>query len=117
MECSHCLEKFQKTGISKRALRLGNVAREAPELGLALAGGGIKAADFSIGVLQGLIEAGVMERVDAVSTVSGGGYAALWYFSRLLNPAEYERNSLDVVDYHKFARMFLLTAFPSNTKI
>ena len=57
-----------------------------PQLGLALAGGGIKAANFSVGVLQGLTEAGVMERVDAVSTVSGGGYAALWYFSRLLNP-------------------------------
>jgi len=64
-----------------------------PQLGLALAGGGIKAANFSVGVLQGLTEAGVMERVDAVSTVSGGGYAALWYFSRLLNP---EGNLQDV---------------------
>jgi hypothetical protein len=57
-----------------------------PTVGLALAGGGTKAANFSIGVLQGLTETGVMERVDVISTVSGGGYGALWYFSRLLNP-------------------------------
>lgn len=60
----------------------------APQLGLALAGGGTKAADFSLGVLQGLTEVGIMDQVDVVSTVSGGGYAALWYFARLLNPKD-----------------------------
>ncbi|QPD04977.1 MAG: hypothetical protein Nkreftii_002751 [Candidatus Nitrospira kreftii] len=105
-------DRYFEEGVEARKRSKG----EAPELGLALAGGGIKAADFSIGVLQGLIEAGVMERVDAVSTVSGGGYAALWYFSRLLNPAEYERNSLDVVDYHKFARMFFADCIPIKYK-
>jgi len=52
----------------------------APRLGLALAGGGTKAASFSMGVLQGLTETGLMEKVDIVSSVSGGGYASLWYF-------------------------------------
>ncbi len=88
-----CTQPFQgKIDEGKRAkyLSQGIDARvrakdQPPQVGLALAGGGTKAADFSIGVLQGLTEAGVMERVDAVSTVSGGGYAALWYFSRLLN--------------------------------
>lgn len=55
---------------------------EAPRLGLALAGGGTKAADFSLGVLQGLDESGLMRRIDAISTVSGGSYAGLWYFAR-----------------------------------
>jgi len=53
-----------------------------PELGLALAGGGTKASSFSMGVLQGLTQSGLMEQVDIVSSVSGGGYAALWYFTR-----------------------------------
>ena len=54
-------------------------------VGLALAGGGTKAADFSMGVLQGLSETNVIDKVDAISSVSGGGYAALWFYSRLLN--------------------------------
>lgn len=54
-----------------------------PHLGLALAGGGTKAAGFSMGVLQGLSETGILPRVDVISSVSGGGYAAYWYFSRL----------------------------------
>lgn len=51
-----------------------------PELGIALAGGGTKAASFSMGVFQGLTESGLMEKVDIVSSVSGGGYASLAYF-------------------------------------
>lgn len=62
--------------------------RQQPEqplkLGLALSGGGTKAAMFSHGVLVGLQNAGILEKVDAISSVSGGGYAAYWYFSKLL---------------------------------
>lgn len=54
-------------------------------IGLALAGGGTKAANFSMGVLQGLSETEVIDRVDVISSVSGGGYAALWFYSKLLN--------------------------------
>lgn len=43
--------------------------------GLALSGGGIRSASFSIGVMQALAEKGVLERFDYLSTVSGGGYA------------------------------------------
>lgn len=82
------------------------------QLGLALAGGGTKAADFSIGVLQGLTEAEVMNRVDVVSTVSGGGYAALWYFSRLLNPAEFPRNFQRPFDHREFAKKFFTDCIP-----
>lgn len=83
-----------------------------PQLGLALAGGGTKAADFSIGVLQGLTEAQVMERVDAVSTVSGGGYAALWYFSRILNPSGFSQNTSGRFDHKEFAKKFFTDCIP-----
>lgn len=59
-------------------------SRNTPVIGLALAGGGTKAADFGLGVIQGLNEVGIMKHVDIVSSVSGGGYAALWYYSRLI---------------------------------
>ncbi len=54
-----------------------------PRLGLALAGGGTKAADFSMGVIQGLEETGVLAKTDILSSVSGGSYAALWYYARM----------------------------------
>jgi Patatin-like phospholipase len=53
-------------------------------LGLALSGGGIRSACFGLGVLQALDAGGVLERVDYLSTVSGGGYvgSALTWFRR-----------------------------------
>jgi hypothetical protein len=55
-----------------------------PELGVALSGGGTRAASFSIGVLQALHENGVLNDVDIISSVSGGSYAAYWYYSQHL---------------------------------
>lgn len=55
-----------------------------PIIGLALSGGGTKAAMFSHGVLHGLHDAKVLERIDVISSVSGGSYAAFWYLSKYL---------------------------------
>ena len=43
-------------------------------VGLAFSGGGIRSAAFSTGVVQALAVAGVLRRMDYMSTVSGGGY-------------------------------------------
>ena len=42
--------------------------------GLALSGGGIRSATFSLGVLQRLAKNKLLEKIDYLSTVSGGGY-------------------------------------------
>jgi Patatin-like phospholipase len=42
--------------------------------GLALSGGGIRSATFSLGVLRGLAHKQALSRFDLLSTVSGGGY-------------------------------------------
>ncbi len=42
--------------------------------GLALSGGGIRSATFSLGVLVALARRGVLPQIDYLSTVSGGGY-------------------------------------------
>lgn len=42
--------------------------------GLALSGGGIRSASFSLGVMQALAHSGWLARIDYLSTVSGGGY-------------------------------------------
>jgi hypothetical protein len=43
-------------------------------IGLALSGGGIRSASFCLGALQALHTVGVLNKVDYLSTVSGGGY-------------------------------------------
>ena len=47
-------------------------------IGLALSGGGIRSASFSIGSLQSLARQNLLTAFDFVSSVSGGGYAAAW---------------------------------------
>ncbi len=62
---------------------LHRTPKQPPELGLALSGGGIRSASFSVGVLTGLYEQAVFpHRTDLVSAVSGGGYALTWLYGR-----------------------------------
>ena len=49
--------------------------------GLAFSGGGIRSATFNLGVLQKLAEKGILEHIDYLSTVSGGGYIGSWFTS------------------------------------
>jgi hypothetical protein len=61
-----------------------------PEYGMGLSGGGIRSATFSLGVLQALAHHGKLDRIDYLSTVSGGGYigsALTWYLAQ--EEAEY----------------------------
>jgi hypothetical protein len=59
-------------------------ARRPYRFGLALSGGGSKSASYAMGVLEGLYANGVLQqKLEVISTVSGGGYAAYWYYSRL----------------------------------
>ena len=48
-------------------------------VGLALSGGGIRSATFSLGALQALHKLGLLALFDYVSTVSGGGFTGAWW--------------------------------------
>ncbi|MBN2474908.1 MAG: patatin-like phospholipase family protein [Pirellulales bacterium] len=50
------------------------VQSEAPLVGVALSGGGIRSATFCLGALQALAERGILRLADYLCTVSGGGY-------------------------------------------
>ena len=52
--------------------------RARPVVGLAFSGGGIRSATFNLGVLQALRSLGVFDKIDYLSTVSGGGYIGAW---------------------------------------
>lgn len=47
---------------------------EAPKVGVALSGGGIRSATFCLGVFQALARQKLLGKIDFLSTVSGGGY-------------------------------------------
>ena len=69
------------------ATRLASYSRESsyyrsksgpPKQCVALSGGGIRSAAFSIGVLKALHEKRLLSTIDVISSVSGGSYAAGW---------------------------------------
>jgi predicted acylesterase/phospholipase RssA len=68
------VERAEQDWIRERRAAAGSVAPDAPVVGLALSGGGIRSAAFNMGVLQTLARTGLLARVDYLSTVSGGGY-------------------------------------------
>ena len=59
-----------------------------PKLGLALSGGGHRAAFFHIGVLAKLAELGLLRRVEVISTVSGGSIIGALYYLHVKNLLE-----------------------------
>lgn len=97
--------------LRERKLRLekpGMSSAEKEELtefpvGLALSGGGIRSATLSLGVLQYLSQNGkdsahkseetagdlpLIEHIDYLSTVSGGGYIGSWFVANRLNQSK-----------------------------
>src|SRR5688572_5760527 len=54
--------------------------------GLALSGGGVRSAAFSIGAMKALYDLKILDKVDVISSVSGGSYASYWLYSRY-NPS------------------------------
>lgn len=61
-----------------RARRDSELSPDAPIVGLAFSGGGIRSATINLGILQGLAKYGLLRRIDYLSTVSGGGFIGGW---------------------------------------
>ena len=68
------LEALEAGLIARRRAAAGIPHENGPKAGLALSGGGIRSATFSLGVLQAFARHGLLRRFDWLSTVSGGGY-------------------------------------------
>jgi len=65
-----------------------SVAESKPHaVALALSGGGIRSATFSLGVLVALAGRGLLPQFDYLSTVSGGGYLGSFLSAFLSSPA------------------------------
>ncbi|WP_407951159.1 patatin-like phospholipase family protein [Permianibacter fluminis] len=89
--------------LQQRRAAAGGIAAEAPTVGLALSGGGIRSASFNLGVLQALQRKGLLSRIDYLSSVSGGGYVASclsWLRSQFPFSARQEIGSLPLASGH-----------------
>jgi hypothetical protein len=74
--------------------KLVGEAHQRQLAGLALSGGGIRSATFSLGVMQALGELGMLHKFDYLSTVSGGGYIGAW-FSKWLHEQKGDIDSIE----------------------
>lgn len=73
----------------KKEWEFSHISSSPPRLGIALSGGGTRSAAFNMGILSGLQKIGVLEQADVISTVSGGGYIASWYYLQHLYSDRY----------------------------
>ncbi len=55
------------------------MTNDGKKIGLALSGGGYRAAAYHIGALRALYKLGVLDKVDYISSVSGGSIIAAYY--------------------------------------
>ncbi len=78
--------------------------RDGMFVGLALSGGGSRAANFGAAVMLELAELGALDRVDAISSVSGGSLAAAYYMLQGERGIAFTRREVDA----RFARDFQL---------
>ena len=74
---------------------------QEPCVGLALSGGGIRSATYSLGVLQAMAYRGALPQVDYLSTVSGGGYIGV-SLTYLLHQSAHGAVAVDLKDAPKF---------------
>ncbi|PWT74717.1 MAG: hypothetical protein C5B59_10530 [Bacteroidetes bacterium] len=83
-------------------------------VGLSLSGGGYRASAFHLGTLRKLSEMGILEKVDIISTISGGSITGA-YFALHSNPPEFNTffNSMKEKILHRsvISRLLLTSTF------
>jgi len=88
------LEALEAGLVARRRVAAGIPDERGPKAGLALSGGGIRSATFSLGVLQAFARYGLLRRFDFLSTVSGGGYVGSFLGRLYTRPKEELRGAL-----------------------
>jgi NTE family protein len=79
--------------------------RVHPKLGLALSGGGHRAAFFHIGLLARLAELGLLRPIQVISTVSGGSIVGALYYLHVKNLLESKADAeIADADYAELVR-------------
>jgi hypothetical protein len=80
------IDVAERQEVAARRATYGLDGAPVDAVGLAISGGGIRSATFSLGVVQYLARKGIVKQVDFISTVSGGGYLGSFMSSFLNDP-------------------------------
>ena len=78
------------------------IDNDSPKYGLALSGGGVRSAAFSLGVIQAFHKAGKFKLFDYLSTVSGGGYigsSLIWWLYLSEKQSEKKDSQSDIFPF------------------
>lgn len=70
------------------------MTKDNKKIGLALSGGGYRAAAYHIGTLKALHNLGVLEKIDVISSISGGSITAAYYALHKDNYKEFEEKMI-----------------------
>jgi hypothetical protein len=89
------IDTAERDAIAARRKHYGLDVGQERAVGLALSGGGIRSATFSLGVLTALARRNVLPKIDYLSTVSGGGYLGAFLETFLASAAD-ERASAKI---------------------
>lgn len=71
---------------------MSNNEEKKIKLGLALSGGGYRAAAFHLGVFRKLNKLNILEKIDVISCISGGSIAGAYYAMNKDNFEEFEKS-------------------------
>lgn len=59
--------------------------------GLSLSGGGLRSASYNMGALKALYDMGVLDSIQLISSVSGGGYLSFWLYTNYYKHASADK--------------------------
>jgi hypothetical protein len=87
-----------KTVLEQERKHLG-LKEDDPASALCISGGGIRSATFALGVIEVLAKRGLLDKLDYLSTVSGGGYIGSWLTAnRLQAHAERVEDTIQAIE-------------------
>lgn len=72
-------------------------------IGLALSGGGYRAAAYHLGTLRALHRLGILEKIDVISSISGGSITAAYY---AINKNDYDQFEKSLIEKLKTGVIF-----------
>ncbi|MCX6175378.1 MAG: patatin-like phospholipase family protein [Ignavibacteriales bacterium] len=81
------------------------------KIGLALSGGGFRAAAFHLGTLKKLNELGILKNIDVISTISGGSIVGAYYVFNKDNFDFFWKNFQEILKKNLILRACLSSGF------
>ncbi|MBA6417047.1 patatin-like phospholipase family protein, partial [Colwellia sp. 6M3] len=96
--CANPIDDFDTKITSNTPLK---TVKSNRTLGIAISGGGLRSSAFAFGALKTLYDLKILENVDIISTVSGGGYTGYELFVNEMNSISDRNNKFGQATFGK----------------